>query len=68
MAVTGLNRPDFRTIADFRKRHLVALSDLFVQVLRLCIAADLTGILDRADGEATAGWRPWVAGRPDPGR
>jgi transposase len=23
MAVTGLNRPDFRTIADFRKRHLV---------------------------------------------
>jgi transposase len=39
MAVTGLNRPDFRTIADFRKRHLVALSDLFVQVLRLCRAA-----------------------------
>lgn len=33
MAVTGLNRPDFRTIAEFRKRHLVALSDLFVQVL-----------------------------------
>src|SRR4028118_930921 len=28
MAVTGLNRPDFRTIADFRKRHLVALSGL----------------------------------------
>ena len=22
MAVTGLNRPDFRTISDFRKRHL----------------------------------------------
>src|SRR5215212_917224 len=41
MAVTGLNRPDFRTIADFRKRHLGALSDLFVQVLRLCRAAGL---------------------------
>lgn len=41
MAVTSLNRPDFRTIADFRKRHLVALSDLFVQVLRLCQAAGL---------------------------
>lgn len=41
MAVTGLNRPDFRTISDFRKRHLVALSDLFVQVLRLCRAAGL---------------------------
>ena len=41
MAVTGLNRPDFRTIADFRKRHLAALADLFVQVLRLCRAAGL---------------------------
>lgn len=41
MAVTGLNRPDFRTISDFRKRHLAALSDLFVQVLRLCRAAGL---------------------------
>ncbi|MGO4741264.1 transposase [Bosea sp. 2KB_26] len=41
MAVTRLNRPDFRTIADFRKRHLSALSDLFVQVLRLCQAAGL---------------------------
>jgi hypothetical protein len=42
--VTGLNRPDFRTIADFRKRHLAALSDLFVQVLRLCRAAGLVQI------------------------
>jgi transposase len=41
MAVTGLNRPDFRTISDFRKRHLTALSGLFVQVLRLCQAAGL---------------------------
>src|SRR3954452_11970743 len=41
MAVTGLNQPDFRTISDFRKRHLAALSDLFVQVLRLCRAAGL---------------------------
>ena len=41
MAVTGLNRPDFRTISDFRKRHLAALSALFVQVLRLCQAAGL---------------------------
>jgi len=41
MAVTGLNRPDFRTISDFRKRHLAALSGLFVQVLRLCQAAGL---------------------------
>ena len=41
MAVTGVNRPDFRTISDFRLRHLAALSGLFVQVLRLCQAAGL---------------------------
>jgi transposase len=41
MAVTAMNTPDFRTISDFRKRHLSALADLFVQVLRLCRAAGL---------------------------
>jgi transposase len=41
MAVCGLNKPDFRTISDFRKRHLGALSGLFAQVLRLCAAAGL---------------------------
>src|SRR3989304_241777 len=35
------NTPDFRTLADFRKRHLAALSGLFVQVLRLCQKAGL---------------------------
>ena len=29
MAVTGLSYPDFRTISEFRKRHLGALSGLF---------------------------------------
>lgn len=41
MAVTGLNRPDFRTVSDFRKRHLTALQGLFVQVLKLCQRAGL---------------------------
>src|SRR5262245_56659954 len=41
MAVTAMNRPDFRTIATFRQRHLKALGDLFVQVLKLCRAAGL---------------------------
>ncbi|MHC1949767.1 transposase [Bradyrhizobium sp. UFLA06-06] len=36
VALTAMNRPDFRTISDFRKRHLSALADLFLQVLRLC--------------------------------
>lgn len=41
MAVAGLNKPDFRTIAEFRRRHLAALSELFVQVLKLCQSAGL---------------------------
>lgn len=35
MAVTGMSQPDFRAIAEFRRRHLAARGDLFVQVLRL---------------------------------
>jgi transposase len=41
MAVTGMQRPDFRTISEFRRRHLEALTELFVQVLGLCRAAGL---------------------------
>jgi hypothetical protein len=41
MAVTALNKPDFRMIAKFRRRHLKALGDLFVQVPKLCRAAGL---------------------------
>jgi len=41
MAVTAMNRPDHRTIARFRRRHLKALGDLFVQVLKLCRATGL---------------------------
>jgi transposase len=33
------NQPDFRTISDFRKWHLAALSGLFEQVLRLALEA-----------------------------
>ncbi len=36
MSVVGLDRPEFRTISEFRKRHLNALSALFGQVLRFC--------------------------------
>ncbi|MDH4344157.1 MAG: IS1182 family transposase [Nitrospira sp.] len=34
-------RPDFRTLSDFRKQHLPALAELFVQVLKLCQRAGL---------------------------
>jgi hypothetical protein len=41
MAVTAMQKPDFRTIGDFRKRHLEALGGLFGQVLKLCARAGL---------------------------
>jgi len=53
------NEPDFRTISDFRKRHLEALGGLFVQVVQLCrrtglaklghIAVDGTKVLANAN-------------------
>jgi transposase len=41
MMIVALDAPDFRTISDFRKRHLKALANLFVQVLKLAEAAGL---------------------------
>ena len=34
-AIVGNDRPDFRTISDFRKIHLAAFRPLFLEVLRL---------------------------------
>ncbi len=41
MSIVSLDAPDFRTISDFRKRHLEALAGLFMQVLKLCEQAGL---------------------------
>jgi len=41
MAIVALDAPDFRTTSEFRRRHLGALSALFVQVLKLCEQAGL---------------------------
>jgi transposase len=58
MSIVGLDTPDFRTISDFRKRHLKALSDLFKQVLHLCEKAGLVklghGALDGTKIKANA--------------
>ena len=35
LAIVGADRPDFRTISDFRKLHLEAFCDVFVEVLRI---------------------------------
>jgi transposase len=56
MAVTGMQQPDFRTISDFRKRHLKELSELFGQVLRLCQKAGMVKLSHVAlDGTRIAG-------------
>ena len=41
MALTGMQKPDFRTVNLFRQRHLKSLGSLFEQVLRLCEKAGL---------------------------
>jgi transposase len=41
LAIVGDDRPDFRTISDFRKLHLEALAGLFAQVLKLAHEAGL---------------------------
>ncbi len=43
-AVTGFQKPDFRTINLFRKRHLAALGGLFQQVLELCRKSGLVAL------------------------
>jgi transposase len=41
MMIVAGDPPDFRTISEFRRRHLQALAGLFVQVLRLAEKAGL---------------------------
>lgn len=41
MMIVAGDPPDFRTISEFRKRHLKALAGLFVQVLQLAAKAGL---------------------------
>jgi transposase len=41
LAIVGTERPDFRTISDFRKQHLDAFKEVFVHVVRLAGAAGL---------------------------
>ena len=41
IAIVGEDRPDFRTISDFRKLHLEAFCDVFVAVLRIAAESGL---------------------------
>jgi transposase len=49
--IVAHNAPDFRTIADFRKRHLPALGRLFLQVLKL---AEKVGLAKLGMSRSTA--------------
>lgn len=54
--LTANQQPDFRTISDFRKDHLSALNELFVDVLGLCKEAGLVKLGRVAlDGRKIAG-------------
>jgi transposase len=41
MFLAGQARPDYKTIGEFRRRHLVAFGALFIEVLALCDKAGL---------------------------
>jgi transposase len=56
LAIVGADRPDFRTISDFRKLHLEAFADLFVDVVRLAREAGLVQLgLWATDGSKVPG-------------
>ena len=56
LAIVGEDRPDFRTISDFRKLHLEAFKAVFVQVVRLAGAAGLVKLGNvSTDGTKTQG-------------
>jgi transposase len=42
--LSGGQLPDFRTLSDFRLRHLATMEGLFVEVLRLCREAGLVQV------------------------
>ena len=42
--LVGMQRPDFRTISDFRKNNTKEISHFFVQIVRLCKQLGLVGL------------------------
>ena len=58
LAIVGEDRPDFRTISDFRKLHLEAFKVVFVQVVRLAGAVGLVKLGNvSTDGTKSRGMR-----------
>jgi transposase len=44
MYLSGMYKPDFRTINDFRKDNAEAIENLFIQVIELCSAMNMINI------------------------
>jgi len=44
IVLAGGNKPDFRTVNEFRRRHIKTLSNIFVQILNICEKAGLVGL------------------------
>lgn len=42
--LSGMQKPDFRTISDFRKNNAEELPKLFIQIVRLCRKLGLVGL------------------------
>ena len=58
MMIVAGDPPDFRTISEFRRRHLKALADLFVQVLKLAEKAGLVKLTWRSTAPRSRRTRP----------
>src|SRR6266581_2669194 len=66
MSIVALDAPDFRTISDFRKRHLKALGKLFGQILRLCETAETRPETRCRNGSRTRIGVPKESAKPRP--
>ena len=44
MYLSGMQHPDFRTICLFRATHCEAISDIFVEIVRLCASLGMVGL------------------------
>lgn len=42
--LSGMQKPDFRTLSDFRKNNTEEVSNLFVQIVKLCRKLSLVGL------------------------
>ena len=44
MYLSGMQRPDFRTICLFRSQHADSISQIFIEVVRLCASLGMVGL------------------------